>query len=106
MSQVLFEGQVRTWLVGLGRSPVSFRADTNPGRHEMLIATQPAMARLTVNGAWCEALFASTLQPSDSPTADVVTQAIKWTLRQFGVRADGTGVRRPPRRGRQPDALG
>src|SRR6266704_5310163 len=23
MSQVLFEGQVRTWLVGLGRSPVS-----------------------------------------------------------------------------------
>ena len=27
----------------------------------MLIATQPAMARLTVNGAWCEALFASTL---------------------------------------------
>jgi hypothetical protein len=52
----------------------------------MLTTTQPAMARLNVNGAWYEALFASTLQPSDSPTADVVTQAIKWTLRQFGVR--------------------
>jgi hypothetical protein len=52
----------------------------------MLTTTQPAMARLHRNEAWCEALFASTLQPSDSPTADVVTQAIKWTLRQFGVR--------------------
>ena len=52
----------------------------------MLTTTQPAMAWLNVNGARREALFASTLQPSDSPTADVVTQAIKWTLRQFGVR--------------------
>ena len=42
----------------------------------MLTTTQPAMARLTVTGAWCEALFASALQPSDSPTADLVTQAI------------------------------
>ena len=68
----------------------------------MLIATQPAMARLTVNGAWCEALFASTLQPSDSPTADVVTQAIKWTLRQFGVR--GCAGRMAQEFGDHPDA--
>ena len=58
----------------------------------MLTTTQPAMARLTVNGAWCEALFASTLQPSDSPTADMVTQAIKWALRQFGVRGCAGGM--------------
>jgi hypothetical protein len=60
----------------------------------MLIATQPAMARLTVNGAWCEALFASTLQPSDSPTADVVTQAIKWTLRDPRPRWPGPASQR------------
>ena len=48
----------------------------------------------------CEALFASALQPSDSPTADMVAEAINCTVRQFGVRGcagpDGAGVRRPP----------
>jgi hypothetical protein len=68
----------------------------------MLTATQPAMARLTVNGAWCEALFASALQPSDSPTADVVTQAINWALRQFGVR--GCAGRMAQDFGDHPDA--
>ena len=68
----------------------------------MLTATQPAMARLTVNGAWCEALFASALQPSDSPAADAVTQAIKWALRQFGVR--GCAGRMAQEFGDHPDA--
>ena len=51
----------------------------------MLTAAQPALTRLNVNGAWYEALFASALQPSDSPTADMVAQAISRALRQFGV---------------------
>ena len=68
----------------------------------MLTATQPALTRLTVNGAWCEALFASALQPSDSPTADVVTHAINWALRQFGVR--GCAGRMAQEFGDHPDA--
>ena len=68
----------------------------------MLTATQPAMARLTVNGAWCEALFASALQPSDSPTADMVAEAIGYTVRQFGVR--GCAGRMAQEFGDHPDA--
>jgi hypothetical protein len=36
--------------------------------------------------AWCEALFASGLQPSEVTTADTVAEAITDTIRQFGVR--------------------
>ena len=68
----------------------------------MLTATQPALARLTVTGAWCEALCASALPPSDSPTAGVVTQAVKWALRQFGVR--GCAGRMAQEFGDHPDA--
>jgi hypothetical protein len=35
--------------------------------------------------AWCEALFASGLQPSDAPTAAAVAEAITVTMRQFGI---------------------
>jgi len=35
------------------------------------------MTRLKVNEAWYVALFASALQPSDSPTTDVVAEAIR-----------------------------
>jgi len=52
----------------------------------MLTTTQPALTRLNVNGAWYEALFASPLQPSDSPTAEMVAQAIRRALRRFGAR--------------------
>ena len=45
------------------------------------------MTWLNVNDARYEALFASALQPSDSPTAAMVAEAISWTLRQFGARA-------------------
>ncbi|MDT4925034.1 MAG: hypothetical protein QOG01_2747 [Pseudonocardiales bacterium] len=34
----------------------------------MPTTTQPSMTRLNVNEAWYEAVFASALQPSDSPT--------------------------------------
>jgi hypothetical protein len=80
----------------------ALRPDTNPGRHETLTATQPAVARPSVNGAWCEALFASPLQPSDSPTAGMAAQAANWTLRQFGVR--GCAGRMAQEFGDHPDA--
>jgi len=44
------------------------------------------MTRLNVNDARCEALFASGLQPSDAPTAEVVTEVISCTVRKFGIR--------------------
>jgi hypothetical protein len=42
------------------------------------------MTFLNVTDARCEALFASALQPSDSPTAAMVAEAIGWVLRRFG----------------------
>ena len=68
----------------------------------MPITTQPARTRLTVNEAWYEALFASALQPSDSPTAGVVAEAISCALRQFGVR--GCAGRMAQEFGDHPDA--
>jgi hypothetical protein len=44
-----------------------------------------ARTRLTADGAWCEALFASGLQPSDAPGADSVAEAIRSTVRRFGI---------------------
>jgi hypothetical protein len=39
---------------------------------------------MIVNEAVCEALFASPLQPSDTPTAETVADAIGATLRRLG----------------------
>jgi len=44
------------------------------------------MTRLNVDGARCEALFASELQLSDVPTAESVTEAISRTVRRLGTR--------------------
>ena len=44
------------------------------------------MTRLNVNDARREALFASWLQRSDSPTAETVAEAISRAVRQFGIR--------------------
>jgi hypothetical protein len=44
------------------------------------------MTRLNLTDARCEALFASSLQPSDSPTPAVLAEAISRTVRQLGVR--------------------
>jgi hypothetical protein len=63
---------------------------------------QPSITRLSVNEAWYEALFASALQPSDSPTTDVVAEAICCALRQFGVR--GCAGRMAQAFGDHPDA--
>ena len=37
-----------------------------------------------VNDAWCEALFASMLQPSDAPIADMVAEVVSRTVQRFG----------------------
>jgi len=52
----------------------------------MSITTQLFVIRLNVNDTRCEALFASGLQPSDSPTADMVAEAIIRAMQQFGIR--------------------
>jgi hypothetical protein len=44
------------------------------------------MARLNVNDARCEALFASRLQRSDAVTAQAVAGAIRAAVREFGTR--------------------
>ena len=46
-------------------------------------------ARLTKDDARCQALFASSLQRSDAPGADVVAQAINAIVQQLGTAAMG-----------------
>jgi hypothetical protein len=60
------------------------------------------MTRLNVNEARCEALFVSGLQPSDAPTADVVTEVISRTVRRYGVR--GCACRMAQEFGDHPEA--
>jgi hypothetical protein len=46
---------------------------------------QLAMMLLPTDAARCEALFASGLQPSDIPTAEMVTKAIDGAVQQLGI---------------------
>jgi hypothetical protein len=77
---------------------------------EMPTAAQTSLTQLHMNRARCRALFSSRLQPSDTPTADMVATAISSAVQQFGIGGCAPrmaqGVRRPSRCGRQPDALG
>jgi hypothetical protein len=59
-------------------------------------------ARLTVDGAQCRALFASSLQRSDTPGADVVAEAIRVTVQQLGT--DGCAGRMAQEFGNHPEA--
>ena len=68
----------------------------------MSTSTQLAMTRQNLNDAWCEALFASGLQPSDAPTAQMAAAAINRTLHQLGVR--GCAGRMAQEFGDHPDA--
>ena len=43
------------------------------------------MTLLTIDDARCRALFASSLQQSDAPTAETVAETIRATVRQFGI---------------------
>ena len=51
-----------------------------------MTTAQLAATRLNLNEARCEALFASGLQPSAAPTADMVAEAINCTVQQVGMR--------------------
>jgi hypothetical protein len=51
----------------------------------MPTTTQLAMKRLNVTDAQCEALFASGLQRSDAPTADMIAETISCSVRHFGI---------------------
>jgi hypothetical protein len=44
------------------------------------------MIRLNDNTVWCEALFASGLQQSDTLTAEAVAEEISRAVRRFGIR--------------------
>jgi hypothetical protein len=44
------------------------------------------MTTLTMNETRCAALFASELQRSDALTGQAVAEAVRRTIRQFGVR--------------------
>ena len=48
--------------------------------------THVTATALNLSAARCEALFVSALQPSDAPTAAMVSTAIACAVRQFGVR--------------------
>ncbi len=43
------------------------------------------MSRPNITDVRCAALFASGLQQSDTPTGAAVAEAVRWTVRQFGV---------------------
>jgi hypothetical protein len=68
----------------------------------MPTATQVAFIQLDSNGARCQALFCSGLQPSDAPTAGMVAAAISHAVQQFG--AGGCAGRMAQEFGDHPDA--
>ncbi len=70
----------------------------------MPATTGLAVPRLDVTGLRCDALFASGLQPSDAPTAEMILQAIHRTVGQLGTR--GCTGRMAQEFGDHPDAAG
>jgi hypothetical protein len=60
------------------------------------------ISQLNVSTAEREALFASALQPSDAPTAEMVAEAITCSLQLFGV--GGCAGRMAQEFGDHPDA--
>ena len=75
----------RAIAVGLGEEGASV-AISYVGRPEGAKTRRLARTRLNVTDARCEALFASGLQRSDTPDADMVAEAISHAVRQFGTR--------------------
>jgi hypothetical protein len=48
--------------------------------------TWPESVQRSANDARREALFVSALQPSDAPTADMITGAVMSAMQRFGAR--------------------
>ena len=68
----------------------------------MPTATQITVTQPDMDGARCQALFSSRLQPSDVPTADMVATAISRAVQQFGI--GGCAGRMAQEFGDHPDA--
>jgi len=68
----------------------------------MPTATQIALTQLDMNGARCQALFSSALQPSDVPAAGMVATAISRAVQQLGL--GGCAGRMAQEFGDHPDA--
>ena len=68
----------------------------------MPTATQITLTPLDNNGVRCQALFSSTLQPSDAPTPDMVATAISRAIQQVGI--GGCAGRMAQEFGDHPDA--
>jgi hypothetical protein len=68
----------------------------------MPTATKITVTQLDQDGVRCQALFSSTLQPSDAPTADMVASAISRAVQQFGI--GGCACRMAQEFGDHPDA--
>jgi hypothetical protein len=68
----------------------------------MPTATQITFTQPDMNGARCQALFSSALQPSDAPTAAMVAAAISRAVQQFGI--GGCAGRMAQEFGDHPDA--
>ena len=66
------------------------------------MATTAQLAMTRLDEARCEALFVSSLQPSDAPTAGMVTAAVTRAVRQFG--PGGCAGRMAQEFGDHPDA--
>jgi hypothetical protein len=64
--------------------------------------TGPELTQLPVGDAPREALFVSALQPSDAPTADMITMAIESAMHRFGPH--GCAARMAQEFGDHPDA--
>ncbi len=71
--------------IGLGYEGASV-AISYAGGPEGAKTRRRAMTRLNVTDARCAALFASGLQRSDTPDADMVAEVISHAVRQFGTR--------------------
>ena len=50
----------------------------------MHVRTPRLPMQQALSHARCEALFASALQPSDTPTADMIATAIRSAMQRFG----------------------
>jgi hypothetical protein len=68
----------------------------------MRTATQITVTQLNLTGARSPALFCSGLQPSDTPTASMISTAISHAVQQFGV--GGCAGRMAQEFGDHPDA--
>ena len=59
---------------------------TTESRYPMHARTPLPLIPQADRDARCEALFASALQPSDTPTADMIATAISSAMQRFGPR--------------------